>query len=431
MSSDLLYWVWLAERLGPASRRLTGLLARFDSAYDIYRAEPEEITGFDSDGNEKLHRLEDKNLDNACKTVEYCKRLGVEIIAYDSKEYPARLRKLQDPPAVLYVRGRMPRLDERVCIAVVGTRTMSEYGKTSAYKISYELAAAGAVVVSGMAKGVDGMAACGALSGKGETVAVLGCGVDRAYPASHKRLMDKIISGGCVISEYPPHTEPFGYHFPMRNRLISGMCNGTLVIEADEQSGALITARDAIIQGRDIYALPGNIDAPGSQGTNRLIHEGATQVRSASDILENYRELYSDTLDFERLEKAKKRSDYTRLTAMLYGLSYIEKEETEPPARDLSANAKENKKPDKKELTAAQNEPDIPAAPKENKNGALISALDEKTRAVFDAVPEGRDIRPEALTSTGLSVPQIMAALTVLEIKGLVMQRPGGTYTRK
>ncbi|MBE6599933.1 MAG: DNA-protecting protein DprA [Ruminococcaceae bacterium] len=414
MSSDLLYWVWLAERLGPASRRLPGLLARFESAYEIYRAEPEEITGFDLHGNEKLYRLEDKNLDSACKTVEYCKRHGIEIIAYDSEKYPSKLRKLQDPPAVLYVRGNLPQLDNRVCIAVVGTRKMSEYGKTSAYKISYELAAAGAIVVSGMALGVDSFAACGAISAKGETVAVCGCGVDRAYPTKHKRLMEKIIDHGCAVSEYPPHTPPYDYNFPARNRIISGMCNGTLVIEGDGRSGALITARTAIIQGRDIYALPGNIDSPGSEGTNKLIHDGAVQVRSAYDILENYRELYSDTLDFGALERAQRKSNYTRIAAMLCGLSFAEKEEeTEKEIRAVKAEEKE-----------------IPEAPKENINSA-VEALDEKTRTVYDAIPEGCEIRPEALTATGISLPQIMAALTVLEIRGLVTQRPGGAYIRK
>lgn len=414
MSGDLLYWVWLAERLGPASRRLPGLLARFESAYEIYRAEPEEITGFDSRGNEKLHRLEDKNLESACKTVEYCKRHGIEIIAFDSEKYPSKLRNLQDPPAVLYVRGKLPELNNRVCIAVVGTRKMSEYGKTSAYKISYELAAAGVIVVSGMALGVDSFAACGAISAKGETVAVFGCGIDRAYPAEHKRLMEKIIGNGCAVSEYPPHTPPYDYNFPVRNRIISGMCNGTLIIEGDGRSGALITARATILQGRDIYALPGNIDAPGSEGTNKLIHDGAVQVCSARDILENYRELYSDTLDFGALEKAQRKSKYTRIAAMLCGLSFAEKEEeTEKEPRVINEGEKE-----------------LPTAPKENINSA-VEALDEKTRTVYEAISEGCDIRPEALTATGLSVPQIMAALTVLEIRGLITQRPGGAYTRK
>ncbi len=427
MSTDLLYWIWLAERLGPASRRLTGLLARFDSAYEIYRATDEEITGVDADGNEKLHRLCDKDLDFACKTLEYCKRNAIGIIAYDDENYPARLRKLQDPPAVLYVRGKLPQLDKRVAVAVVGTRQMSEYGKTSAYKIAYELAAAGAVVVSGMALGVDGMAACGALSAKGETVAVLGCGVDRVYPARHKKLMDKILSVGCVISEYPPHTEPHGYNFPMRNRLISGLCNGTLVIEADEMSGALITARDAIIQGRDIYALPGNIDAPGSQGTNKLIHDGAEQIRSAADILENYRELYSDTLNFEKLRRAERNSDYDKSVARTYGVEYIEKqkeEEKKEAPKVPTVRKKSEPKTEKREEEKASVEPTSA------KNDA-VEKLDEKTRAVYEAMKEGSETRVEGLASCGLTVPQIMSALTMLEIKGLIEQRPGGAYTRK
>lgn len=427
MSSDTLYWVWLADRLGPGSRRLPELMLRYDSAYEIYRATDEELMGFDADGNEKLSRLRDKSLDAACKTIEFCSRNGVEIIPYTSEKYPARLKKLQDPPAVLYVRGKLPKFDDRVCIAVVGTRKMSEYGKTSAYKISYELAEAGAVVVSGMALGVDAVAACGALSAKKETVAVFGCGIDRVYPAKHKRLMSKILENGCVISEYPPHTEPRGYNFPMRNRIISGLCNGTIVIEADESSGAMITARDAIIQGRDIFALPGNIDTPGSQGTNRLIHEGAQPARSALDILENYRELYSDSLSFEIFKRSSKRSDYDPSRAKYFGLDYIETKEnkiSEPSAYPIPENKTAKASEKVKEEDSKVNE-----GPKRAQNAEM--GLDEKTRAVYSAIKEGCDTRLDAIVPCGLPMAHIMAALTVLEIKGLIEQVPGGAYRRK
>ena len=424
MPSDLLYWVWLSQRLGAGSRKLPELLLRFDSAYEIYRASDEEITGFDSDGNEKLYRLSDKTLDDACKTVDFCALNGIEIVTYASDSYPKKLRLLQDPPAVLYVKGKLPDLDRRLCIAVVGTRKMSEYGKLSAYKIAYELAAAGAVVVSGMALGVDGMAACGALSAKGKTVAVFGCGVDRVYPAKHRRLMEKILDGGCTVSEYPPHTEPHGYNFPMRNRIISGLCSGTLIVEADEGSGAMITARDAILQGRDIYALPGNVDAPGSQGTNLLIHDGAQQVRSARDILENYRELYSDVLDFRALAKAEKYSDYNPAKASFYGLDYTESKKEIKPEIRTEAQPKEVKPEPIKAKDAA------PSSDSGEKNSAA-DKLDEKTKKVYLALKEGEPTSFEQLLGCGLSPAQIMSALTVLEIRGLAEQRPGGAYMKK
>ena len=424
MPSDLLYWVWLSQKLGAGNRKLPELMLRFGSVYEIYRASDEEITGFDSEGNERLYRLTDKTLDEACKTVDYCASNGIDIISYASDRYPKKLRQIQDPPAVLYVRGKLPDFDRRLCIAVVGTRKMSEYGKLSAYKIAYELAAAGAIVVSGMALGVDSVAACGAISAKGKTVAVFGCGVDRAYPAKHRRLMEKIIGDGCVISEYPPHTEPHGYNFPMRNRIISGLCSGTFVVEADETSGAMITARDAILQGRDIYALPGNVDAPGSQGTNMLIHEGARQVRSARDILENYRELYSDVLDFGALSKAERRSDYDPARVRFFGLDYVDgKKELKHEEKTEVRPKAEKKKPEevKKEVESKENCVKSDAADK----------LDEKTRAVYLALKEGTPTRLEELRDCGLSTAQVIAALTVLEIRGLVESKPGGVYLKK
>ncbi len=425
MPSDLLYWVWLSQRLGPGSRKLPGLVSRFDSAYEIYRADDEEITGFDADGNEKLYNLANKDLDEACRTVEYCSANGIEIITYASPRYPSKLRKLQDPPAVLYLRGRLPELEKRLAIAVVGTRKMSEYGKASAYKIAYELASAGALVVSGMALGVDAMAACGALSAKGETIAVFGCGVERTYPAKHKRLMSKILENGCVISEYPPHTEPRGYNFPMRNRIISGLCSGTLVVEADESSGAMITARDAILQGRDIFALPGNIDAEGSQGTNLLIREGAQPIRSAHDILENYRELYSDVLSFRKLEKAEHRSDYDPARASYYGLDYAENGKKDENV-SKKTNSEEKGTKEINNVAFADIKPSqVP------KNEAVVASLDEKLRRVYDALKEGEDTRLEDLVSRGFSTAQAMAALTVLEIKGLIEKKPGGVYMKK
>ena len=221
MSTDLMYWIWLSERLGPANRLLPGLLAQFGSVYDIYRADDEELMGFDFDGIEKRSALADKNLDSAYRTLDYCARKGILILTPDSPNYPNSLRVLQNPPSVLYCRGKLPDFEKRLCLSVVGTRKMTEYGKCAAYKIAYELSAAGVIVVSGMALGIDAMAACGALSASGQTVAVFGSGIDRIYPAKHRKLRDKILENGCTISEFPPDAEPKGYHFPIRNRIIS------------------------------------------------------------------------------------------------------------------------------------------------------------------------------------------------------------------
>ena len=404
MSSDLLYWVWLSQRLGPGSRRLPGLMARFGTAYDVYRATDEELTGFDADGNERLHPLTDKNLDEACRTVEFCSARRIDILTYADPRYPSRLRSLQDPPAVLYCRGRLPDLENRLCIAVVGTRKMTEYGRDAAYKIAYELSEAGAITVSGMALGVDALAACGALSAGAPTVAVLGCGVDRVYPAKHRALMDAIIEKGCVISEFMPGTEPRGYHFPMRNRIISGLCQGTLVVEADESSGALITARDAILQGRQIFALPGNVTAPGSKGTNTLIIEGAQPVTCANGILECYRELYGATLS--ELDGRRSKSDFSPRNAKKYKLYYAveEVERTPTPAEVKPTPPSKTEKPKKAEKAVAEPErvAPVPVAEAALKDDPRLEKLDESGKRIYAALKPDADTRLEALMSLEL-----------------------------
>ena len=242
MRDGTLYWIWLAQKLGAGNRYLPYLMERYSDAFEVYRADSEEL--FDTEMPEALQEaLSDKKLDEALAISDYCTRLRIGILTYKSELYPAGLRRLKDPPTVLYYRGRMPDLSKMVSISVVGTRTMSEYGKSAGYKIAYELASAGVCIVSGMALGVDSVAACAALEACNTTIAVLGSGVDVIYPKEHTTLYKKIIERGAVISEYPPTTRPEGRHFPQRNRIISGLGMGTIVIEGDMRSGALIRGR--------------------------------------------------------------------------------------------------------------------------------------------------------------------------------------------
>jgi DNA processing protein len=210
---------------------------------------------------------------------------GVQILGHPDKAYPPLLREIFSPPLVLYVRGELPPPESR-CIAVVGTRRCSPYGRKEARRLGRELAARGFVVVSGMARGVDTQAHEGALEAEGRTVAVLGSGVMRAYPAENKRLLERIVEGGAVVSEFHMHAPPDARNFLRRNRIISGLSLGVLVIEAAMRSGALSTARWALEQDREVFALPGRIDAPKSAGTNYLISCGARIVTSVEDIVE-------------------------------------------------------------------------------------------------------------------------------------------------
>jgi DNA processing protein len=198
--------------------------------------------------------------------------------------YPPLLAQLHDPPEKLYVRGRAEVLAEPA-VAIVGARSCSAYGSHVARSLARELAGAGLAIVSGLARGIDGEAHRGALEAGGTTVAVLGCGIDRDYPRSHAGLAERIRAGGAVVSEYPPGTEPAPWRFPARNRIIAGLCLATVVVEARERSGALITADFALELGRDVFAVPGEITAALSAGTNDLLRQGAAPLLSAEDVL--------------------------------------------------------------------------------------------------------------------------------------------------
>ena len=201
-------------------------------------------------------------------------------------EYPPRLAELHDPPACLYLRGGPAEILSRTAVAVVGARSCSRYGAQVARELARELAAAGVVVVSGLARGIDGEAHRGALAAEGLTVAVLGCGIDRDYPRAHAQLAGRIVQSGLVVSEYPPGVEPAPWRFPARNRIVAGLARATVVVEARERSGALITADFALELGRDVFAVPGEITSGLSSGTNDLIRQGATPLLAAADVLE-------------------------------------------------------------------------------------------------------------------------------------------------
>jgi len=239
--------------------------------------------------------------------MQACERQGVQLISFVDDDYPPMLREIHDPPLVLYVRGRLHPMDYNA-VAMVGTRHPSTYGLETARRFAAHLAGMGLTVVSGLARGVDSAAHQGALDVGGRTLAVLGCGVDQVYPAENKRLYAMIMDAGALISEYPLGAPPRPYHFPRRNRIISGLSLGTLVVEAHVRSGSLITANQALEQGRDVFAVPGRADALLSRGTNGLIKSGAALTETAEDILEALRpalRLVRPTSDVEGLVRTE------------------------------------------------------------------------------------------------------------------------------
>ena len=448
--NSTLKWIWLAEKCGAGSTELIRLVERLGNINNIFSA---DYDGYCETGiSERLcEDLCDKDLEGAKKILSYCQSAGVFVLTYDSEKYPVSLRSLKDPPAVLYGLGELPDLNKRLCISVVGTRTMSEYGMRAAYKIAYEVAATGAVVVSGMALGVDGIASCAAIAARGKTVAVLGCGIDRVYPSSHKKLWEAIRRHGAVITEFAPTTEPRGMNFPIRNRIISGLGQGTVVIDAALDSGSMITAKCAILQGRDIYAVPANIDSENSSGTNSLIRDGAQAVLCGNDIIRNYMYLYRDRLNTVALMKAENRSDididFVRSmgVAMKTAPGGLKKDATDraPAEKKSAARPKAAKNADApktaKSVTdnkpSATFEPDTKPSSAPEKRGddsaAVLAKLSDKQRRIFDEMPLDRAVTVDYLTKTGFSLGEVISALTVLEIKGLVSSLPGALYIRK
>jgi len=283
--------------LGPKS--IDTLLKHFGSAKAAWEASTAEITNILNlhDHTEKLNR--EKTKIDPIQKWDQMQELNVKSVSIFSPEYPKLLKQLHYPPPLLYYRGSLKKINQPA-VAIVGSRRCTFYGQEVAHRLAAELSSTGVSVISGMALGVDTAAHRGALENCGYTAAVLGCGVDQCYPPQNANLMDQIITGGIVLSEFPLGTKPLPVHFPRRNRIISGLSLGTVVVEATAKSGALITANYALEQNREVFAVPGNVGSPYSRGSHRLIKEGARLVESAADIIE---ELYLDTLFEEQLTR--------------------------------------------------------------------------------------------------------------------------------
>lgn len=285
MQQSLKYWIWLSSLRGIGPKKYSRLLEAFGEPQGIWDASEDNLKGLPFLTPPNIAQLIDKKQRDAVeKHLEAIDKHQIKVVTIKDEEYPSYLKNIYDPPTVLYVKGEI-RCDERA-VAVVGSRKATPYGLSMAQTIAYELAGRGIAVVSGMARGIDSSAHHGALKAGGRTVAVLGCGLDTAYPPENGGLMEKIAGSGAVISEYLPGVPPMAYNFPARNRIISGIALGVVVVEASERSGSLITAEFALEHGREVFAVPGNLNNSNSRGTNRLIRDGAKIVTDMEDILE-------------------------------------------------------------------------------------------------------------------------------------------------
>lgn len=282
---ELKYWIALKFVEDVGTVLFDRLVETFGSPRHVLHASYQELLAVDRMTAKAARRLtEFSDWDAVDREIERAQESGISIVTAADSRYPSLLRTIYDFPPLLYMKGSLTTDD--INIAVVGSRRASTYGTFMTDRLSRELAMKGITVVSGMARGIDSAAHKGALSVQGRTIAVLGSGIDIIYPPENKRLFDEISEKGAVISEYPLGTGPKSPHFPSRNRIISGMSYGIVVVEANERSGSLITARLALEQGREVFAVPGSIDAPGSKGTHRLLRDGAKLVENVYDVLE-------------------------------------------------------------------------------------------------------------------------------------------------
>lgn len=386
--SGLKYWLWLSELKNLSNQTRLALLRHFGTPEDVFYADMGEILLTEGITREQAALLEDHKLDTAERILADCQRLNLRILTIQDAEYPGRLKNIYDPPCVLYVKGQLPAFDEEAVMAVVGTRSCTPYGISCAETLGYGLSNGGAVIVSGLAKGIDAAAARGALRAGGTVVGVVGNGLDIRYPRENTYLYEDVAAAGALISEYPPGTEPAGVHFPARNRIMSGLSVATVVVEADEKSGALITAHTAMEQGRDVFAVPGPVTTPTSIGCIRLIQEGAGAVIDAADILREYEARFPGKIRAEGGSKAP--------TVVGYQARQQAEVKPVPPALDLS----------KAELTDDQT--------------ALLKLLSDEEPALVD----------DLIEQSGIPTRRVLSALTMLELDSLVQQHSGKRYTR-
>ena len=413
----LIHWIWLAHLHGVNDRMKVSLLQHFRDPEDIFFADREAFDHIEGLTVDAKTALLDRNLNGAQKILEDCSRKNLHILTLQDAAYPVRLKNIADPPLVLYYKGRLPELDALPVIGIVGTRKASVYGLQTAKRLGYQIGKCGAVVVSGMAYGIDGLAMAGAMTAGQSVVGVLGCGADIVYPASNRALFRDVEAYGCILSEFPPGTPPLKQNFPRRNRIISGLSCGVLVVEAPAKSGALITARQAADQGRDVFAVPGNIDIPSFEGSNRLLRDGAIMVSSGWDVVSEYEGLYPD--------KIRRWNAPSHQTA--YPEEVQKQDESEPLKVAQKAAIPEKKKHLKKDLE--KKGIDKAATSPYSDLNAVLTGLSPEGQKIVSCLREGERLVDDVIAETGLTTGKLLAALTMLELKGIIRRLPGKRIT--
>ena len=405
------YWIWLSLALGVASSAPHRLLEAFNGDIGrLYSADENDLKSIRLT-DRQYNALLNKSTDEAQRIIDWCSDNNVKILCYDDPVYPKRLAQIPDAPVVLYYIGELYHFDEMLCLAGVGTREMTRYGHDTAYTFCHDLARGGALIVSGLASGIDSVCHRAVLDAGGKTVAVLGVRINKVYPKSNRDLMVEIARKGLLITEFHPFYKTSPANFPKRNRIISGLCQGTIVFEADEGSGSLITARNALKQGRKVYALPGNIGNSGSAGTNALIADGAKIVMRSSDVIKEYMGIYP------KLKNVDSFFDYTPKSRRTD--SFVSKPRSVRKANEEASVLSEPAKGSVQEPKGSVTDDFVPMVVLEKVEKEIYKRLSESEPASYDSL------------SIGYSDAEVLSALTMLELKSLITVLPGNRFLKK
>ncbi len=398
--SNLKYWVWLSTRKGLAGVSMQRVLEHFGTPQGAYYARGQDVEELTWLHGYVRASLRDKSMAEVDRILDQCDQLGIRVMTRQDAAYPQRLAAIAQPPLVLYAKGRPLVLDDEVAIAIVGTRSCTPYGERVARKLALELTHGGALVVSGMAQGIDAAAVRGALMAGGSVVSVVAGGLDVVYPRFHRRLYEDVAASGLLLSEYPPGTQHKAGHFPVRNRILSGLSLGVVVVESPRRGGALLTANHALDQNRDVYAVPGAVDAPASEGTNRLIQEGAAKlVTCGEDVLCEWRDRFPVKLGVQAP------MDPQVVEQRLHHLEQAPQPEQQPP--NPQNREKEVDNPESLEYIDW----------KERRQ-----SLTDDEQEVLLALQEGAKGTDDLVEHTQRPARRVLAALTMLQLQGYVTQ---------
>ncbi len=390
----LVHWIWLSRLSSITVLQKIRLLQQFRDPEDIFEAGADELCQVETLTPKALESLQNKDLTQARKILKDCSEKNISILTYGDGAYPKKLKNIENPPLVLYYKGTLPDWESVPVIGMVGTRKASAYGLRIAEDMGYQIASCGALVVSGGADGIDTLALEGAMQAQKKVVAVLGFGADVVYPAKNKELFAAIEKQGCLITEYVPGTPAYSWNFPQRNRIISGLSSGVVVLEAPERSGALSTARHASEQGRDVFVVPANVNSPNSVGSNALLRQRAIPVFTGWDVVREYESLYPEAVT--QFEKARRKM--LRVA-----------QEPVYPKPEKTAETENNKKCIDNREKSRYSVEDMTDDEK-----AVLAHLSAEPKAV-DAV----------IADTGLPAAKVLVILTKLAMRGIVKNHPG------